>query len=157
MTYKAIFHTTGAGIPPQSHLIPRMMTISLPLIGLMVAISSWFLAGLTVVIAIPLCFALGIWLLPIRFVRGVLLGACLSSSIASKSMGWRDFPKTRSVLLTPNHISWLDGFLVMLLAPRHVCMLVYAGNIQTRLDPLAGSRLEGDPDQPGTEINCQGP
>ena len=33
-------------------------------------------------------------------------------------------------MLAPNHVSWLDGFLVQFLTPRHVCTLVYAGNFE---------------------------
>ena len=106
-----------------------MMTVFLPLIGLIAAIFSWFLAVLTMAIVIPVCFALGIWLMPIRFVRGVFwVLAKLFYRI--EVHGIEDFPNTGPVLLTPNHVSWLDGFLVMLLAPRHVCMMVYAGNIR---------------------------
>lgn len=44
--------------------------------------------------------------------------------------GLENLPPSGGVLLAPNHISWLDGFLVQLLTPRHVCTLVYAGNFE---------------------------
>ena len=48
------------------------MNVCMPLLGLIASISTWLLAGLTVVVGVPILFALGIWLMPIRFVRGVV-------------------------------------------------------------------------------------
>ncbi len=41
-------------------------------------------------------------------------------------------PAEGGVLLLPNHVSWIDGFLIMMMTRRPVCMLVYAGNFQSR-------------------------
>ena len=49
-------------------------------------------------------------------------------------------PKDRGALLVANHISWLDGVLMLLVNRRHVRMMVYAGNFQNFLMRRAGER-----------------
>ncbi len=40
-------------------------------------------------------------------------------------------PKTGGALLVPNHLSWIDGFLIMMCTRRGVRPIVYAGNFQS--------------------------
>ena len=90
---------------------------------------TWVLVILGGLLIPPVIFAVGVWLMPIRFVRFVVwVIAKLLYRI--EIHGIENVPKSGPVLITPNHVSWIDGFLVMLLAPRHVCMLVYAGNFR---------------------------
>ena len=93
------------------------------------AISTWLLAILGFMIAIPIVFVLGVWFFPIHFVWG-FFWLYFKLFYRVKAHGLENLPKTGGVLLAPNHVSWLDGFLVQLLTPRHVCTLVYAGNFE---------------------------
>jgi acyl-[acyl-carrier-protein]-phospholipid O-acyltransferase/long-chain-fatty-acid--[acyl-carrier-protein] ligase len=47
-----------------------------------------------------------------------------------KVEGTENLPATGGYLLVSNHLSWIDGFLVGLTAPRHVRMVVYANYFQ---------------------------
>ncbi len=41
-------------------------------------------------------------------------------------------PRTGGALLVCNHVSWLDGFLVLLLVPRPIHIIAWSGNFQAR-------------------------
>ncbi len=45
--------------------------------------------------------------------------------------GRENMPADGGVLLMPNHVSWIDGFLIMMMTQRPVCMLVHAENFQS--------------------------
>jgi len=44
--------------------------------------------------------------------------------------GVANVPPTGGVMVISNHISWLDGFLILLFSPRPVRMFIYAGNVK---------------------------
>jgi acyl-[acyl-carrier-protein]-phospholipid O-acyltransferase/long-chain-fatty-acid--[acyl-carrier-protein] ligase len=87
----------------------------------------WWL--LVLAMAIPTVMVLGIWLAPIGFVRFVV-GFFCHSFYRIRVLDREQVPTTGPVLITPNHVSWMDGFLVMLLSPRPMRTMVYAGNFQ---------------------------
>ena len=49
-------------------------------------------------------------------------------------------PATGGALLVGNHVSWLDGLLMLMMSNRPVRMIVYAGNFQSKLMHRAGER-----------------
>ncbi len=49
-------------------------------------------------------------------------------------------PAQGGALLVGNHISWLDGILMLIASRRHVRMIVYAGNFQAKLMQRAAHR-----------------
>lgn len=95
------------------------------------SISALLLAVLGVIVAIPIIFILGIWLAPTGFVW-LVFWAFFRTFYRIRVHGLEHVPKSGPVLLTPNHVSWLDGFLIQFVTPRLVCTLVYAGNMKPR-------------------------
>lgn len=49
-------------------------------------------------------------------------------------------PTDRGAVLIANHVSWLDGVLMLVTAPRHIRMMVYAGNFKWRIMQRAAAR-----------------
>ncbi len=101
-------------------------------IGGLFAVNIWLLATLCVVgllAAIPLIFVLGIWLAPIRFTY-FFFWLFFKLRYRIHVHGVENVPDKGAVLIAPNHLSWLDGFLIQFITPRHLCTLVYAGNFQ---------------------------
>jgi len=47
--------------------------------------------------------------------------------------GGENLPATGGALLVSNHVSWIDGILLLLTSSRPIRMLVYAGNFQSRI------------------------
>lgn len=54
--------------------------------------------------------------------------------------GQSNIPKEGGAVLVANHVSWLDGMLMLICNPRPVRMLVFAGNFQRGLMARAGQR-----------------
>lgn len=109
------------------------MTLNPLLIAPLFAVSVWLLAFLAVLVLvlviIPLVFVIGVRFFPKGFVYGffwVLFNSCYRIHLH----GLERVPEKGRVLLAPNHISWLDGFLVQFINPRLVCTLVYGGNFE---------------------------
>ncbi len=48
-------------------------------------------------------------------------------------IGRQNIPRTGGALIVSNHVSWLDGFLVILTCPRPIRMMVWEGNFQLPL------------------------
>ncbi len=44
--------------------------------------------------------------------------------------GLENLPETGGAMLVPNHVSWLDGILLLLTCSRHIRMVVFAGNFK---------------------------
>lgn len=80
-------------------------------------------------LSVPLIFIVGIWFFPIQFVW-LVFWLFFKICYRVRTHGQENLPADGPVILAPNHVSWLDGFLVQLLTPRHVCTLVYAGNFE---------------------------
>ena len=81
------------------------------------AISTWLLAILVILaflfVVVPLVFVIGVTCFPIGFVYAVFW--CYFNLFYRLHIHNLDrVPKTGPVMLAPNHISWLDGFLIQL-------------------------------------------
>jgi acyl-[acyl-carrier-protein]-phospholipid O-acyltransferase/long-chain-fatty-acid--[acyl-carrier-protein] ligase len=50
-----------------------------------------------------------------------------------RSSGMENIPREGGAVLAPNHVSWVDGILLVLTSPRPVRMVVFAGNFKSRL------------------------
>jgi acyl-[acyl-carrier-protein]-phospholipid O-acyltransferase/long-chain-fatty-acid--[acyl-carrier-protein] ligase len=56
--------------------------------------------------------------------------------------GLEHVPRTGGALLVANHVSWLDGPVMMMMTPRLVRTMVYAGNFRSRIMQYAARRWE---------------
>jgi acyl-[acyl-carrier-protein]-phospholipid O-acyltransferase/long-chain-fatty-acid--[acyl-carrier-protein] ligase len=73
--------------------------------------------------------AVAIWAAPratLRFVVGGIVGTVWRFRICQEA----NVPTSGPLVIAANHLSWLDGFLLPLAAPRPVRMVVYGPNIQ---------------------------
>ena len=108
------------------------------------AIAIWTLLGaLAVVLAmLPLflvVFATCVYVLPKNWSRNVVrIGMWPFYRLHLHDVD--RLPHDRGALLVANHISWLDGVLMLLINQREVRMMVYAGNFQNFLMRRAGDR-----------------
>ena len=85
--------------------------------------------GLAALVLLPVCFLAGVWFLPRTFVY-CFFWLYFKVLYRLRVHGLDNLPETGAALVAPNHISWLDGFLVQFVSPRPVCTMVYAGNFQ---------------------------
>ena len=106
-----------------------LFAVQLPIIALLATSTFWVWLALGLLAGIPLLFVAGIWLFPIHFVW-VVFWLFFKLFYRIRIHGLENVPAEGPVLLAPNHVSWLDGFLIQFVNPRHVCTLVYAGNFQ---------------------------
>ena len=105
----------------------------------------FLLAGLA---TIPV-FVYIVWLLPGATVR--FLVWLLSRTIYRVDVkGMENLPERGGALLVANHVSWIDGVLLILTSSRPVRMVAYADYIEGWWIPLAGQRdgRHSDPLQP---------
>jgi len=94
--------------------------------GLLWAISgSWqsalwlFLAG--VVLAMLL---FGLWAVSLPWSIRPFFRILLWPRYSLRSIGMENIPKTGPVMLTSNHVTWIDGFAVAAISPRPITVLV---------------------------------
>ena len=82
-----------------------------------------------------------IWLIPQAFIRFVVWLAT-HTAYRLRVEGLENMPERGGALLVSNHISWLDGVLLLLISSRPLRMVVFAGNFQ---NPVLGwmARLYG--------------
>lgn len=72
-----------------------------------------------------------VWLIPQASIRFVVW--LLSHTIYRvRVIGRENLPERGGALLIPNHVSWVDGLLLLLTSSRPIRMLVYSANIQNR-------------------------
>ncbi len=72
-----------------------------------------------------------VWLIPQASIR--FLVWLLSHTVYRvRVVGRENLPERGGALLIPNHVSWLDGALLLLTSSRPIRMLVYAGNVENR-------------------------
>ena len=84
---------------------------------------------------VALALLLGLFLLavfaPRRFVR-LVLRPFLHLHYKREVFGLENVPKDGPVLLISNHVSWVDGILILWMLPRNVRFLVAAGNFESK-------------------------
>jgi 1-acyl-sn-glycerol-3-phosphate acyltransferase len=87
----------------------------------------FLLAGL---LTIPVLFYI-VWLIPqatLRFAVWLLA----NSAYRIRIYGQEHLPERGGALLIPNHVSWIDGILLMLTSSRPIRMMVWEGNFHNR-------------------------
>ena len=84
-----------------------------------------------IVAGIVVALGLLAWFSPRRFVRLMFMPA-LTSLYRAKRIGIENFPLTGPIVVVCNHISWIDGVLLLWLLPRNVRFLVDAENFKSR-------------------------
>ncbi len=118
----------------------------LPAIASWLTVSGWilivlFLAPLLVVAAAVLLVIVCVFLVPRpvgKDIGWVALGLFYRIHLHDRQR----LPAEGGVVLIPNHISWLDGVLLMMMTPRLVRTMVYSGNFQSRIMQVAARRWE---------------
>ena len=134
---------------------PLLATIgwSPPLIASWTTLLCWFLAG---ILLAPLLFVVAGVLL-------VIICVFLVPRPVGKVIGWaavglfyrirlhhpERLPATGGAVLVLNHISWIDGILLMMMTPRLVRTMVYAGNFQSKIMQVSARRWEAIMVSPG--------
>jgi acyl-[acyl-carrier-protein]-phospholipid O-acyltransferase/long-chain-fatty-acid--[acyl-carrier-protein] ligase len=94
----------------------------------------FFLAG---VCTIPVLVYI-VWLIPQASIR-FLVWLASKTLYRVRTHGREHLPAEGGALLISNHVSWIDGVMLLLVSSRPIRMLVYAGNFQNRfLRWLAG-------------------
>lgn len=68
------------------------------------------------------------WFLPKQWVR-VLFGMLLGTIYRVRIHGLEHLPRSGGVVLAPNHVTWVDGFLLSYFIPRDIRFVAFAGNI----------------------------
>jgi acyl-[acyl-carrier-protein]-phospholipid O-acyltransferase/long-chain-fatty-acid--[acyl-carrier-protein] ligase len=90
----------------------------------------------TCLLTVPV-FLYVIWIIPQATLR--FTGWLLSRTVYRvRSSGMENIPDKGGAVLVPNHVSWLDGALLVLTSPRPVRMIVFAGHFKSRLLRLLG-------------------
>ena len=113
-------------------LIATIAAVAVPqtaVLGPIGSVSTWVLAIVGLMFGLPIGFGLCVWFFPVRF-TWLFFWCYFKLFYRIETHGLENVPKTGGALLAPNHMSWLDGFLVQFFTPRHVCTLVYAGNFE---------------------------
>ena len=74
-----------------------------------------------------------------RFIRFLLI-PILTAFYRARVVGLENFPKDGGVVVVSNHVSWIDGILLLWMLPRNIRFLVDGGNFKSRvLDWFAGA------------------
>lgn len=94
----------------------------------------FLLAGLA---TLPVCVYI-VWLIPQASIRFLVWLA--SRTVYRVRIGGREnLPEVGGALLVANHVSWIDGVLLLLSSSRPIRMIVWSGNFQSRwMRGLAG-------------------
>ena len=72
-----------------------------------------------------------VWLIPQASIRFLVWLASLTV-YRVRVHGRENLPELGGALLVPNHVSWIDGVLLLLTSSRPIRMIVYAGNFENR-------------------------
>lgn len=78
---------------------------------------------------------------PRRFVRGLFRPA-LALFYRKRIIGLENLPKEGGCLVISNHISWIDGIVILWMLPRNVRFLVDASNFESRLGSYLGRAFD---------------
>ncbi|TWU01420.1 AMP-binding protein [Neorhodopirellula pilleata] len=78
---------------------------------------------------------------PRRFVRG-LFRPFLELFYRGRTVGLENLPAEGGCLLVSNHVSWIDGILILWLLPRNVRFVVDGGNFKSKLADYLASAFD---------------
>ncbi len=85
----------------------------------------WLVCGF---VTLPVCLLIG-WLVLDRVVF-VLVRTLVQILYRVRVVGGENVPEKGGALLIPNHVSWIDGVLLLLYSPRPVRMVAYADYVE---------------------------
>ncbi len=78
---------------------------------------------------------------PRMFVRG-FMRPLLGLLYRTKVVGLENLPKDRGYVIASNHVSWIDGILLLWMLPRNIRFVVDAANFQTKIGSYLGSAFD---------------
>lgn len=78
---------------------------------------------------------------PRRFVRAVFR-PMLTIFYRKRIVGLENLPRDRGCLLVSNHVSWIDGVLILWMLPRNVRFVVDGGNFKSRVMDYLGAAFD---------------
>ncbi|EMI57339.1 AMP-binding protein [Rhodopirellula sallentina] len=78
---------------------------------------------------------------PRLFVRGIFR-PILGTLYRGRTVGLENLPKEGGVMVVSNHVSWIDGILILWLLPRNVRFVVDGGNFKSRLGDYLGRAFD---------------
>ncbi|WP_044254888.1 AMP-binding protein [Rhodopirellula sp. SWK7] len=93
---------------------------------------------IAIVIAILAFFA---WKYPRPFVRAIFR-PILGTFYRGRTVGLENLPTEGGVMLVSNHVSWIDGILILWLLPRNVRFVVDGGNFKSKLGDYLGRAFD---------------
>ncbi len=76
-----------------------------------------------------------------KFVR-CLFTPTLTLLYRARVVGMENLPKTGGVALVSNHVSWIDGIVLLWLLPRNIRFLVDGGNFKSRIGDFLGGAFD---------------
>lgn len=95
---------------------------------------------LVVVVLIAILTFVG-WRYPRQFIRGVFR-PILGTFYRGRAVGLENLPAEGGVMLVSNHVSWIDGILILWLLPRNVRFVVDGGNFNSKLAKYLSGAFE---------------
>jgi acyl-[acyl-carrier-protein]-phospholipid O-acyltransferase/long-chain-fatty-acid--[acyl-carrier-protein] ligase len=87
------------------------------------------IGGGILVVVMPLLFLLGLTLFP-RWTMRSVFKPLLILRYRKRIVGLENLPRNEGLILVSNHVSWIDGILILWILPRNVRFIVAAGNFQ---------------------------
>ncbi len=78
---------------------------------------------------------------PRTFVRG-FMRPTLACLYKARVIGIENLPRTGGIVVVSNHVSWIDGVLLLWLLPRNIRFVVEAGNFESRIINYLGGAFD---------------
>ncbi len=75
------------------------------------------------------------------FVRG-FMRPTLTCLYRAKVVGLENLPRSGGIVIVSNHVSWIDGVLLLWLLPRNIRFVVEAGNFESRIINYLGGAFD---------------
>ncbi len=99
----------------------------------------WYVFGAVIIVGL-LMVAMAVFK-PRMFVRG-LFRPVLALFYRKRIVGLENLPKTGGCLVVSNHVSWIDGIIILWMLPRNVRFLVDGANFESGLGKYLGEAFD---------------